>query len=129
MAKKKRKSKGKKKGTSSATAEEEAVAASESEGSDEDAEASADDEDDEDAADGYDDAEDEADEEEVAAAPRKAGRAEKATVNIRPGATAAQNPLIPSPDGPRVSHKGGLIFVAIVAGLMGLAIAAQFVMG
>jgi hypothetical protein len=36
---------------------------------------------------------------------------------------------IPSPDGPRVSTAGGLYFVAVILGLIVVAIVAQFFMG
>ena len=55
-----------------------------------------------------------------------------------PGAKGGQGPQqgghhvdanIPSPDGENVSTVGGLYFVAIIFGLIGLAIVAQFFMG
>lgn len=39
------------------------------------------------------------------------------------------DPNLPRKDGPNVSHHGGLVFVGIIAGLLVLAIVAQFVAG
>ncbi len=46
-----------------------------------------------------------------------------------PAGAAGVDPLIPSPDGPRVSSKGGLVFVAVILALVVLAIVAQFTIG
>lgn len=71
--------------------------------------------------------------EEEAAAAAAAAPAPKAKIRGRGKRGAPvdpeHNPNIPSPEGPRVSSKGGLVFVAIIIALMGLAIGLQFVIG
>jgi len=131
MAKKKRKAKGKNRPAGAASAASDADRASAAGGDDaeeDEAEGHADEE--SDAGESDDDAA--AEDGDVAAA--KQSRAEKATVRLRGSAKGRPrppdvDPNIPSPDGPRVSNKGGLIFVMIILALMGLAIAAQFTIG
>lgn len=120
MAKKKKKSKAKKRPSHEAAQTADETLARDAEGSGEEEEEE------------EEDHEDDADEPEPEpAAAAKPARTEKPTVNLRGRARHAPevDPLIPSPDGPRVSNKGGLIFVLVVLALMGLAIAAQFAMG
>lgn len=52
-------------------------------------------------------------------APKTSGRAKKPQ-------PPSVDPNLPRPDGPRVSNRGGLVFVAVILGLIGLAIGVQF---
>lgn len=133
MAKKKRKPKGNKRPAATARAREEAEDGSRTD-PDPETDPEADEEGPEDAQDGQ--------EEDAAAAAggpgaqasQPAKKAKKGAPKIRgrarsvAGSTPEFDPNMPNPDGPRVSNKGGLVFVAIVLALIGLAIAAQFTM-
>lgn len=122
MAKKKRKPKGKKKGTApgaQASSVKDGAARTEEEASEEEA------------------SEEEAPEEAAAAeeaeeespAEKKPPKASKIRGRAARAGAPDVDPNLPRPDGEKVSNKGGLIFVAIVLGLIGVAIAAQFTMG
>ncbi|MFW6051556.1 MAG: hypothetical protein ACODAU_10295 [Myxococcota bacterium] len=39
------------------------------------------------------------------------------------------DPNLPRPDGDQVSQKGGLVFLVVILGLVGVAVAAQFLTG
>ena len=72
----------------------------------------------------------------AAAAPEKkpkadagGGRKLKGRARTRANPDVIGKELIPSADGPNVSKGGGLVFVAVVLGLIGVAIVAQFLMG
>ena len=130
MATRKKRTKGKKKKSAAVRAAEARIAKAAGDGED-----AVDHDDDEDGEEdpGVDASSDDAsddDGDDAASAPARKrkglkGRARK----TRQDPDAAAKEVIPSPDGPRVSNHGGLVFVVVILGLIGVAIVAQFIVG